>query len=90
MAGTITVDVGLYGSLARHGGGKHYATLKVELPDGARMKDLLAHLGVADDEKGITFINAILCDMPGLQADREDELHDGDHVGIFSTTHMWP
>ncbi len=42
------------------------------------------------EEKGITFINGDLTDMPGLQADVERLLADGDRVGLFSRISMWP
>jgi len=33
---------------------------------------------------------AILCDAPGLNASHSYQLQEGDHIGIFSTVHMWP
>jgi hypothetical protein len=87
------IDVWLYGPLAKYGGDQSqgaFAHLYVELPAEAKMKDLLEVLGLPQEEKGITFINSILADMPGLSADLECMLKDGDHVGIFSSTHMWP
>jgi hypothetical protein len=71
-------------------GGKHIAQRTVELPDGACKADLLAELGVLPEERGYLFINAVLYDLPGLETDGLDPLSDGDHVGIFSTTYMWP
>jgi hypothetical protein len=86
----LCIDVALYGHVAKYGGGTHVAQLKVELPPEATVGDLLDKLGVAAAEKGYLFISAVLADMPGLNASREEELHDGDHVGVFSVTHMWP
>ena len=54
------------------------------------MRDLLAKLGIPQKEKGITFVNGNLTDMPGLGADLERELHGGDRVGIFHLKSMWP
>ncbi len=48
-----------------------HARLDLELAAGTRMHDLLAQLGMPLEEKGITFINGDLTDMPGLQADVE-------------------
>lgn len=90
---TIQVEIWLYGSLVRYGGAQAtptFAHLYVDLPTPAKMQDLLEHLQIPQQEKGITFINAVLADMPGLSADREVKLRDGDRVGIFPTTHMWP
>jgi hypothetical protein len=87
---SITIDVALYGNIAKYGGGSYVAQLKVELAPEAHVGDLLDKLGVGAAEKGYIFINAVLADMPGLDASRLEELHDNDHVGIFSITHMWP
>jgi hypothetical protein len=87
---SINIDVALYGNIAKYGGGSHVAQLKVDLPAGACVGDLLAKLGVTAGEKGYIFINAVLADMPGLDASRAEGLKDGDHVGIFSISHMWP
>jgi len=87
------LEVWLYGPLARYGGEANqgsYAQLRLEMPEGVRMRDLLARLGIPLAEKGITFVNGQLTDMPGLAADLDLELADGDRVGIFHTKSMWP
>ena len=86
----MCIDVALYGHIAKYGGGSHVAQLKVELQPEACVGDLLDKLGMAAPEKGYIFINAVLADMPGLDAARLEVRHDGDHVGIFSISHMWP
>ena len=86
----ITVDVNLYGTLARLAGRRNIAQAKVELKPGSTKADLLAKLGVPTEERGYLFINAVLYDVPGLDTDGQDPLQDGDHIGIFSTTYMWP
>ena len=89
----MRLEVWLYGPLARYGRDASqvsYAQLHLEVPDGARMRDLLARLGIPLEEKGITFVNAQLTDMPGLAADLDLELADGDRVGIFHTKSIWP
>ncbi|MBC7265122.1 MAG: MoaD/ThiS family protein [Chloroflexi bacterium] len=89
----IIVDVWLYGALARHrseanqGG---FANLQVSLPEGSTMSDLLAHLRVHSEERGVTFINGQLSAMPGLQPDLGHVLHNGDRVGLFDPVSMWP
>ena len=67
-----------------------HARLDMELPAGALVRDLLAQLGLPLKEKGITFVNGILTDMPGLQADLDRPLSDGDRVGLLSRVSMWP
>jgi hypothetical protein len=89
----ITVDVWLYGTLARHGGKaaqRCFANVKMSLSDGSTLADLLARLGIPTEERGITFINGQLSAMPGLQPDLGHVLHDGDRVGFFDLKSMWP
>lgn len=89
----IKVELWLYGPLARYGGeanqGSH-ARMDLELSAETTVEDLLARLGLPLEEKGITFINRKLSDMPGLAADLGRELLDGDRVAIFHNKSMWP
>jgi sulfur carrier protein ThiS len=90
---TLEIDVWLYGALARYGGEaarKSHAHLPVELPAGSRMRDLLDHLALPTEERGITFINGDLSAMPGLQPDLDHVLQDGDRVAFFHLKSMWP
>jgi hypothetical protein len=90
---TIKLDVWLYGNLSKYGGDggkKSYANPQVELPVGSRVVDLLNHLSLPTEERGITFINGDLSAMPGLQPDLEQELKDGDRVAFFHLQSMWP
>ena len=90
---TITVDVWLYGPLAHYGGdaaSKSYANLQLELPAGSQMRDLLKHLALPTEERGITFINGNLSAMPGLQPDLDHVFEKGDRVAFFHLKSMWP
>ena len=90
---TITVDLWLYGPLARYGGDaarRSYANLKLEFSAGSRLRDLLEHLALPTEERGITFINGDLSAMPGLQPDLDHVLADGDRVALFHLKSMWP
>ncbi len=90
---TIRLEVWLYGPLARYAGEKSqgsHAQLSMEVPEGTTMRDLLARLGLPADEKGITFINGQLTDMPGLGADLDWRFKQADRVGIFHRQSMWP
>jgi len=90
---TITLDVWLYGPLARYAGeaaNRNYARLHPVLPMGSRMRDLLAHLGLLTEERGITFINGNMSAMPGLQPDLDHPLQAGDRVAFFHLRSMWP
>jgi hypothetical protein len=89
----ITIDVWMYGALARYGGDaaqSSFANVQVHLPEGATMTDLLACLKMPTEERGITFISGQLSAMPGLQPDLAHVLHDGDRVGLFDPKSMWP
>jgi hypothetical protein len=89
----IALDVWLYGTLACYGGGTaqgSFANLQMRLPEGSTMTDLLAHLRMPTEERGITFINGRLSAMPGLQPDLGHILRDGDRVGLFDLKSMWP
>lgn len=54
------------------------------------MRDLLTVLGLPLSEKGITFVNGQLTDMPGLAVDLDRRLEDGDRVALFHDRSMWP
>ena len=89
----ITVDVWLYGVLARYGGEAQqgsYANLQPRLLEGSTVSDLLAWLKMPTADRGITFINGQLSAMPGLQPDLGHVLGDSDRVGFFDPTSMWP
>lgn len=89
----ITVDTWLYGELARYGGQEDkgsYANLKVRLPEGSAVQDLLSYLNLPTEARGISFINGQLSAMPGLQPDLGHVLRDGDRVALFHLVSMWP
>lgn len=86
----IIIDVAIYGSLSKLAGGKHIAKTEVEMQPGARVKDLLAQFNIPPNYKSFVFINAVLCDVPGMNASTNEPLKDGDHIGIFSNGYMWP
>jgi hypothetical protein len=89
----IQVEVWLYGPLADYAGEKSqgsYAELHLDLPAGSTMQDLLDRLELPSEEKGITFINGNLAALPGLEADRDVVLQDGDRIGISHRNSMWP
>jgi sulfur carrier protein ThiS len=88
----MRLDVWLYGPLARYGGSDDnvFANPEVTLPEGSTMRELLNHLGMPSEERGITFINGDLSAMPGLQPDLDHVLSDGDRVALFHLRSMWP
>ena len=90
---TITVDVWLYGPLARYGGEaarRSHANPQVTLDAGSTVGDLLQALSMPTEERGITFINGDMSAMPGLQPDLVHVLQDGDRVAFFHLKSMWP
>ena len=98
----MTVEIWLYGPIRRYAEevegaiildremGLAHAKLSLDLPGGSTVQDLMDHLSLPSEEKGITFINGKLAAMPGVEADRDVELHEGDRVGISHRRSMWP
>ncbi|HDQ71482.1 MAG TPA: MoaD/ThiS family protein [Chloroflexi bacterium] len=89
----IQLEIWLYGPVAQYAGEASqgsYAQLDVALPQGSTLEDLIIHLGLPTEERGITFINGNLAALPGLDADLSVQLHDGDRVGISHRKSMWP
>lgn len=89
----ITIELWLYGPLARYAGEQSqgsYAQLNLDLPANTTMRELLEQLGMPPEERGITFINGKLAALPGLNADLDIRLQDGDRIGISHSKSMWP
>ena len=86
----IKVNVSLYGSLARFGSGRYVAQMDVELADGSGKADLMQQLGIPEEERGYLFINAMLCEVPGLSTGANELLKEGDHIGVFSVDRLYP
>jgi hypothetical protein len=86
----IKVNVSLYGSLARFGGGHYVAQVSIELGPCSGKVELLDYLGIPENERGYLFINAILCEVPGMSTGANELLNDGDHIGIFSIDRLFP
>jgi putative ubiquitin-RnfH superfamily antitoxin RatB of RatAB toxin-antitoxin module len=90
---TIQIELWLYGPLARYAGEQSqgsYAQLNFHLTAGTTMRDLLERLGLPPEERGITFVNGKLAALPGLNADLDIVLQDGDRIGISHNKSMWP
>ncbi len=89
---SLSIDVHLYGPLARYGGSTRNiaAQVVIELAGGSTMRDLLNALEMPSEARGITFINGNLSAMPGLQPDLDHQLGDGDRVAFFHPKSMWP
>ncbi len=89
----IQLEVWLYGPVAQYAGEANqgsYAQLDVALPQGSTLEDLIAHLGLPAEERGITFVNGDLAALPGLDEALVVQLRDGDRVGISHRRSMWP
>lgn len=86
----IKINITLYGKLAEIKGGKHIAIIDLEVPDSTTLGNLLELLTIPMDETSFIFLDAVLCDVPGLTVFHNEPLQDGSHVGIFSNGYMWP
>lgn len=102
MSDSIVVEVWLYGPVRQYASnasdellvhreiGTAHAELRLALPSGSTVQSLMDLLDLPGEEKGITFINGKLAALPGVDADRNVELRDGDRVGISHRRSMWP
>ncbi len=73
----MNVRVKLFGLLPRRFPGYDSEKgMEVDLPQGARVKDLLARLGISTEEGGIVAMN-------GLVQKAEAELRDGSVLHVF-------
>lgn len=91
--GNIRLEIWLYGPIARYAGEasrRSHAHLNVDMPEGSTLADLVNHLGIPAEERGITFVNGNLAALPGLDIDLDVVLRDGDRVGISHRKSMWP
>jgi hypothetical protein len=89
----MKIDVWLYGVLSLYASDKAekgFASVQLELPEGANVGELLNVLHMPSEERGITFINGNLSALPGLQPDLDQELKDGDRISFFDHRSMWP
>jgi hypothetical protein len=86
----IRVNVSVYGELSKLCGGRYIATVDLELSTAAHLGNLLEYLKIKPEDTSYIFLNAVLCDVPGLTVPHMELLKDSDHVGIFSSGYMWP
>ena len=89
----VNIEIWLYGPLAQYAGEASqgcYARLDLEMIEGSTIGDLVRRLGMPAKERGITFVNGNLAALPGLEADLDIVLGDGDRVGISHRKSMWP
>jgi sulfur carrier protein ThiS len=87
---SMKISLHLYGTIAHALGGRHIAMQELTLGESTTIGNLLKQLGLQPEEIGLVFVNAVLHDLPGLHISLEDEIHDGDHLGIFASTYVWP
>lgn len=84
------VNIAIYGKISNKYGGKHIATFDISIPSDYHLGDLLHEIDIPMEETSYIFLDAVLCDVPGLIPEHNEQLHDGSHVGIFSNGYMWP
>ncbi len=90
---SVRLDVWLYGPIARYGGAADqgsYAHLDMTMPEGTTLGNLLRHLGIPEEERGIVFISGKIAAFTGMSAGLDAVLRDGDRVGVFHSRTMWP
>ena len=73
----MKVKIKLYGTLRRYVPDyRHEDGIEVEIPDGARVRDLLAHLEISKSQGGIVAVGGRI-----MKAD--DKLADGASVNVL-------
>ncbi len=73
----MRITVKLFASLTRFKSGMRSGTpFEIDLPEGAVVKDLFAHLLIPTEETKVVFINNII-------QDHDTPLREGDVVGVF-------
>ncbi len=86
----LIINVAIYGKLSNRYGGTHIAILEEEIPDGSTLGDLFDKIKIPLEETSFIFLDAVLCDMPGLSIEHTEPLKNGSHIGVFSKGYMWP
>ena len=77
----MKVTVRFFGTLSRKFPGYDPVKgLEVEIPDGARVKDLLAHLGIPEVKGGVAAVEGVILRL-------EDPLKDGVSVHLLQTVY---
>ena len=77
----MKIRVNLYGTLGlRIPGYRHSEGIKVEVPDGATVKDLLTRLEISESEGAVVAIE-------GRIRKTKDKLPDGTRALVFQTVH---
>jgi sulfur carrier protein ThiS len=73
----VKVKVKLFGTLGQNiSGYRHSQEIEVEIPDGAMVRDLLAHLGISESQ-GVAVI------VEGRILEVDDMLQDGSLVNVM-------
>ena len=77
----MRVKVKLFGPLSqKFPGYDPVKGLEVEIPDGARVKDLLAHLGIPETKGGVAAVE-------GMILHPEDPVKDGSSVHLLQSVY---
>ena len=77
----MKVKVNLYGTLGRQVPGyQHSQGIEIELPNGAKIKDLLSLLEIPESQKAVVAIG-------GRMQKANDKIPCGSHAQIFQPVH---
>jgi sulfur carrier protein ThiS len=77
----MKVKVRLFGTLSQQFPGYDPAKgLELEIPDGARVKDLLAHLGISEAKGSVAAVEGMILKL-------EDPLTEGAAVHLLQAVH---
>ena len=76
LAGTVEVEVHLFANLADYGPPAHRGTARVELPEGASVRDLVDRLRIPDEVPRLLLVN-------GRDVEPTARLRPGDVVDVL-------
>ena len=77
----MKVKVRLFGTLSqKFPGYDPEKGLEVEIPDGARVKDLLAHLGIPEAKGGVVAVEGVILHL-------DDPVKDGSSVHLLQSVY---
>ena len=77
----MKIRVKLFGTLSkRFHGYKPTQGIEVDIPDGARVKDLLVNLEILESQEGVV-------SMEGHILRKDDKLRDGNFVHVFQAVY---
>ena len=79
----MKIGVKLFGALpAKYGGSRHRREIELDIPEGAKTRDLPNHLNI-QNQRDLRDLHHVVITREGRILQPGDELKDGDLVSMF-------